>query len=240
MQYGTEFIKIAVVDDEPLWQQRTVEIIEKECGLDAPHIDRYAGGQALLDAQIFYDLLFMDVEMKGLDGFETAQRYQRQYKCTKIAMLTSHTELSRRGYVINAFRYIDKQCMEPEIKEALLTMQIVKEKERSIEVNVVGLGVMPIMIKDIISVNMNRRNILIHTRKGDYISSLTMHEIEDMLDGCGFYRSHRSYLINLDETLNYQGMDILMCDGSRAYLSKDRRAEFKDRLLSHKYEMANG
>lgn len=98
MQYGTEFIKIAVVDDEPLWQQRTVEIIEKECGLDAPHIDRYANGQALLDAQIFYDLLFMDVEMKGLDGFETAQRYQRQYKCDKIAMLTSHTELSRRGY----------------------------------------------------------------------------------------------------------------------------------------------
>ena len=134
MQYGTEFIKIAVVDDEPLWQQRTVEIIEKECGLDAPHIDRYANGQALLDAQIFYDLLFMDVEMKGLDGFETAQRYQRQYKCAKIAMLTSHTELSRRGYVINAFRYIDKQCMEPEVKEALLTMQIVKEKERSIEV----------------------------------------------------------------------------------------------------------
>ena len=47
-------------------------------------------------------------------------------------------------------------------------------------------------------------------------------------------------MINLDETLNYQGMDILMSDGTRAYLSKDRRAEFKDRLLSHKYEMANG
>jgi len=99
---------------------------------------------------------------------------------------------------------------------------------------------MPILIKDIIYVNMNRRNILIHTRKGDFISSCTMHEMEDLVKGCGFYRSHRSYLINLDETINYEGMNIIMSDGTKSYLSKDKQSEFKEKLLARKFEMANG
>lgn len=240
MQYEAEFLKIAVVDDEPLWQQKTVDVIEKKYGLDAPHIDRYSSGRELLDRNTYYDILFMDIEMEGLDGFETAKRYQKQYEYAKIAMLTSHTELSRRGYVVNAFRYIDKACMEAEITEALSAVRKAKEKERCIEVNIVGLETMPILIKDIIYVNMNRRNILIHTRKGDFISSCTMHEMEDLVKGCGFYRSHRSYLINLDETINYEGMNIIMSDGTKAYLSKDKQSEFKEKLLARKFEMANG
>lgn len=240
MQYEAEFLKIAVVDDEPLWQQKTVDVIEKKYGLDAPHIDRYSSGREPLDRNTYYDILFMDIEMEGLDGFETAKRYQKQYEYAKIAMLTSHTELSRRGYVVNAFRYIDKACMEAEITEALSAVRKAKEKERCIEVNIVGLGTMPILIKDIIYVNMNRRNILIHTRKGDFISSCTMHEMEDLVKGCGFYRSHRSYLINLDETINYEGMNIIMSDGTKSYLSKDKQSEFKEKLLARKFEMANG
>ena len=38
MQYEAEFLKIAVVDDEPLWQQKTVDVIEKKYGLDADSI----------------------------------------------------------------------------------------------------------------------------------------------------------------------------------------------------------
>ena len=78
MQYEAEFLKIAVVDDEPLWQQKTVDVIEKKYGLDAPHIDRYSSGRELLDRNTYYDILFMDIEMEGLDGFETAKRYQMQ------------------------------------------------------------------------------------------------------------------------------------------------------------------
>ena len=140
MQYEAEFLKIAVVDDEPLWQQKTVDVIEMKYGLDAPHIDRYSSGRELLDRNTYYDILFMDIEMEGLDGFETAKRYQKQYEYAKIAMLTSHTELSRRGYVVNAFRYIDKACMEAEITEALSAVRKAKEKERCIEVNIVEIG----------------------------------------------------------------------------------------------------
>lgn len=58
-------MKIAVVDDEPLWQQKTVDVIENKYGLDAPHIDRYSSGRELLDRNTYYDILFMDIEMEG-------------------------------------------------------------------------------------------------------------------------------------------------------------------------------
>ena len=57
MQYEAEFLKIAVVDDEPLWQQKTVDVIEKKYGLDAPHIDRYSSGRGLLDRNTYYDMV---------------------------------------------------------------------------------------------------------------------------------------------------------------------------------------
>ena len=88
--------------------------------------------------------------------------------------------------------------------------------------------------------NLQKSSWQTRSRKGDFISSCTMHEMEDLVKGCGFYRSHRSYLINLDETINYEGMNIIMSDGTKAYLSKDKQSEFKEKLLARKFEMANG
>lgn len=240
MEYRAEQLKVAVVDDEVLWQEKATAIIEDLYGLDVPKIHSYAGGRELLEARAFYDLLFMDVEMQEMDGFAVAKRYLELFPTAKIAMLTSHTELSRRGYVVNAFRYIDKTCMETEIPEALAAVKKAKEKERMIQVNEVGAGRMPILIKDILYVSMHRRNILIHTRQRDIISSLKMQDMEAELEEFGFFRTHRSYLINLDEVLSYEGMNILMSDGTKAYLSTDRSSRFKEKFLERKFEMANG
>ena len=65
------------------------------------------------------DLLFLDIEFpEGEDGFEIAQQLMNSRNQCKICFLTSHTELARLGYRVNAFRYIDKKHLE-EINEAL-------------------------------------------------------------------------------------------------------------------------
>lgn len=65
------------------------------------------------------DLLFLDIELaEGEDGFGIARQLMDSGNQCKVCFLTSHTEMARLGYRVNAFRYIDKRHLE-EITEAL-------------------------------------------------------------------------------------------------------------------------
>lgn len=56
------------------------------------------------------DLLFLDIELaEGEDGLEIAEQLMDAGNPCKICFRTSHTELARLGYRVNAFRYIDKR-----------------------------------------------------------------------------------------------------------------------------------
>ena len=61
-----------------------------------------------------YDIVFMDIEMPEIDGWNTAKTYRIFYPESVVAMLTTHDEMCSKGYHINAFRFISKQNMEYE------------------------------------------------------------------------------------------------------------------------------
>ena len=52
--------------------------------------------------------IFLDIEMKGMDGLETARRLRADYPDLPVLLLTSHTELAMEGYEVQAFRFLAK------------------------------------------------------------------------------------------------------------------------------------
>ena len=179
--------------------------------------------------------------MERIDGFEVAREYKEKYPYGYVILLTTHTEFVTKGYEVNAFRYIYKDLMTEEIPRAIRDYQTIKKKERTILVNEVGVGMIPIHIKDIISVKVNaHRNCVIHTRTRDYITSQGLHHIEDELLSCGFFRSHKSFLVNLCEVDTFDKRDIIMKDKSIAYMSSRKYADFKAAYLNEKMKMSNG
>ena len=53
--------------------------------------------------------------------------------------MTTHTEMSRKGYLVNAFRYIDKSNMSKEIVEAINAAEVLLRRNDNIEINIVGV-----------------------------------------------------------------------------------------------------
>lgn len=100
-------MKIAVVEDEIKWQLIVQREIRKYYG-DNIQIKVFSCGDELLREEKEYQIIFMDIEMPGRDGFIVSKEYLCKFPDTLIIIMTTHTELSRLGYRVNTFRYIDK------------------------------------------------------------------------------------------------------------------------------------
>lgn len=233
-------MKIAIVDDERYWRERAEKVIEHHLGIDVPVIDFYFNGESFLHANTYYDLVILDIEMDLIDGFITTKEYKERHPDVCVILLTTHTEFVTKGYEVNAFRYIYKEQMEEKIPEALKDYQINLEKDNTIAVNVIGLGEVLIRIKSIIYVTMDKRNTLIHTKTKDYICSAGMQELEECLAPYGFFRTYKSFLVNIYEVDRFDKRDIVMKDKSIAYMSSRKYANFRAFYLEEKIKMGNG
>ena len=66
-------MKIAICDDEKKASETLLEIL-RECPESIEKTDIYFSGEELLLAEEQYDLLFLDIDMEGIDGIETARK----------------------------------------------------------------------------------------------------------------------------------------------------------------------
>ena len=112
-------MKIAVVDDEKLWLKKIEKFLSAYYGDKKASILCYLSGKSFLDANEEFDIVLMDIEMPVMDGFEAIERYKTRFPDTIVIILTTHDDLAKKGFIFEAFRYIDKPSMVSELPEAL-------------------------------------------------------------------------------------------------------------------------
>ena len=124
-------MRIAIVDDELIWRKKSYSCIKKIVEKN-DSIDVFKSGNDFLEKHAKYDIVFMDIEMPEIDGWNTAKTYRIFYPESVVAMLTTHDEMCSKGYHINAFRFISKQNMEHELSEVLCSLRKILRKDKQI------------------------------------------------------------------------------------------------------------
>jgi len=118
-------LRIAVCDDDVGFLDSFAPMINKSFS-DAGQqvqVSVFSNGKDLIEKvekekQIF-DIIFLDVEMPGVHGFQVAQRL-REISVAFVLVFTTYVEhKSREGYLYGAFRYVFKNNLEAEIDEAV-------------------------------------------------------------------------------------------------------------------------
>lgn len=116
-------MKIAICDDEKKLRIGLRRVIETKLQLEGVEygIQEYACGEDLLTGmeKILPDLLFLDIEMSGINGMETARELRKKYQDTIIVFVTAYPDFVFQGYEVHAFHYILKPYKEEKIKEVL-------------------------------------------------------------------------------------------------------------------------
>ena len=99
-------LNIAVCDDEKAIREQINELIEKEkAGIST---DLYETGDALLAADKKFDIVFLDIQMEGTDGIETAKKLRVKDEDTILIFITGIREYVFQAFDVAAFHYLLK------------------------------------------------------------------------------------------------------------------------------------
>lgn len=222
-------MKISIVEDEAVWRDKVRAAVETWCGEKniSFQIDTYDSGKDFLE-NADADLLFLDIELaEGEDGFAIAERLMRIGNKCKVCFLTSHTELARAGYRVNAFRYIDKRHPE-EIDEALEHFLKTRVQDRILYCNdTSGLRV-TISLNELLLVETYGRKLKYHMLDGrEHVCEGRISEAAQSLSRSGFSQVHRSYLVNLKYIERVNSREITLCNGLKVAIGRAHGKAFQ-------------
>jgi len=231
-------MRIAIVDDEEQWRERVRQEVLRQNFKQEPEIDLFESGEQYIGSEKQYDISFIDIEMPGMDGFDTILKARENHPDGIYVILTTHVEMSRKGYVVNAFRYLDKTRLE-EMEEAIRSAKILLQRNQRITITVIGDGPRQIALKNIIYVETEKHYVLIHLRKITAKCKNTMYEVESMLPEGWFTRCHNVYIVNLDEVKRIEERIVHLSNGETIQVSSRRRRQFTKLYLNRQCECAN-
>lgn len=157
------------------------------------------------------DILIMDIQMKIINGMDTARKIREFDQNLEIIFMTSFSEFMQEGYEVKAYRYILKPISERKISRNILPFinEIMKKKNNYLTINVKNY-VDRIKIDSIVYIETDRPNILIYTNDNKYTTKMSISKIDKILREHGFFRCHNSYIVNLKlvESMNSNTLKI--------------------------------
>ncbi|QHI73018.1 LytR/AlgR family response regulator transcription factor [Aminipila terrae] len=229
-------MKIAVCDDEPLFRENIKNFLDKYYNSLDVGIYTFSNGQQLIEQirknEELFQIIFLDIEMPGTDGFESAKIIHDINKNIPIIFLTSHTELAMEGYEVNAFRFLSKPVDEDKLKKALNDIESFLENDEKIMVCDSGTEYV-LYVRDIMYIQAENVYINLFTAKGSYLIRKKINEMETLLNKLIFFRSHRSYIVNMEFIESFDGKKIIMKDKKEIPISKKQQNEFKYRMMDY-------
>lgn len=168
-----------------------------------------SGGEAVASFEALSpDVAFLDVDMPGLDGVETARMILDMNPKCAIVFITAHDSYMKDAFELYAFDYIVKPFklarLEQTIERILaqkdtITNKKVPTKERQNEELLFKVKEGMVMVKkeDIIMVERQNRQTVVITKNGQFAFNKTLQEVEGVLRDDDFLRAHKSYIIRL-------------------------------------------
>ena len=227
-------MRIAVCDDEELFRIEFKNVLDKALVNVDYDIDTFSGGSSLYEAFLKspFDLVFLDIEMPGIDGITLAKRLRAISENVHIVFLTSHIEYALEGYEVNALRYLVKPVDMNKLGEVLKYVQDKKNNSRQIMIREDGEDIV-IDISDIIYMESMDKNVRIVTSKREYVTRYNISDYEEELKNSGFLRIHRGYLISLSKVKKIVKNDVVMDGDISLPVSRSNLKALKDALYAY-------
>ena len=219
---------VAICDDDVFFQKELQSVLFSFKAERRLHIDvyLYGSGEALLSDRKKFDMVFLDYQMPGIDGMETAKELRKRNLTCSIVFVTSYPEFVFKSFEVQPYRFLCKPVAE-EIITTLMTGFIREQKLLAPVTVLTDDGQVIIPSKDILYVEGDGKYCVIRTASKTYHCSKTLTQIHDMLPQHCFYRSHKSYVINLYGIGTFDNSKVTLTNGEVAKIGRSKAGEFK-------------
>lgn len=197
-------------------------------------ITHYDNGEDLVEHyRPEFDLILLDVDMPFMDGMTAAGHIRRVDPEVVILFVTNLAQYAIQGYSVNALDYILKPLnyfsFAQRLSRALRHVHV--RNDAYITVPIKG-GTLKLDTEDIYYIERLGHQLMLHTREGIQAASSSIQEMEALLEGKGFSRCHKGYLVNLAHVSGIQD-GYAVVHGDRLIISRGRRADFLAALADY-------
>lgn len=223
--------KIAICDDNREDRRRIRAALE-ESGL-LISVQEFESGEALLSVEESFPIIFLDIDMKGISGIETARLLRKKDKKAKIIYVTAYDDFRESAFSVHAFAYLVKPFEREKVRELLKeALEYMEEEEDVLLSFETEEGFRKIGSRDILYLEYKSRKIRLVTTIGEFTVKENIGSMEKKLAPYGFYMPHKSFLVNFFHVKNLKGYDITMSDGSLVPLSQKKSTAFREELAA--------
>lgn len=229
-------ISIAVCDDElldSLTISAQIRAIMEELGA-VFSIEQFRSGGELLRSLGRFDIIFLDILMEGMDGMETARQCRRLAFDRILVFFSSSREYVFDAYDVEAFHYLVKPVDQAKLKH-VLKRAVEREQKTSRDYIVVSRErqMRKLFLDSVRYFEIRGRRIEVHEEQDVFTWYEQIGALERQLEGKGFFRCHKSYLINLKYVEGYNRQEAILDNGERILIARRRYEQFCQEMVKH-------
>jgi len=244
-------LRALIVDDEPLARRRLRALLEGEDGVEI--VGEAGDGAAAVAAvgQLRPDVMFLDVQMPGLDGFDVLAALAPSW-CPAVVFVTAYDRYALRAFDVHAADYLLKPFDRRRLRSALARVRALTDGRTDVTARLLDLladvragrplerlviktpsRVYFVRVDEIDRIEAAGHYVAIHSGREEHLMRTTIREIASQLDPARFVRVHRSTIVNLDRVKellpSFHGEYVIVLrDGTRVTSSRG----YADRLRS--------
>lgn len=223
-------LRIAVCDDE-LSAASQIDLyltqIQLELGQQFQVFYFSSGEELLADMPRDIHLLLLDIQMKKTSGIETARRLRQEGLDFYLFFITSNVQYALEGYEVHAYAFLQKPLRYAPLKMYLMEVMDRLKQARPFFLNLKSGDSSEIVdCSQIVYIEVYGHSTSFVFDNGRKEFSVPLNELEQQLKSHGFFRCHKSYLINMRKVTSIRTAEILMSSGDAVPLSRHRRQEF--------------
>ncbi len=237
-------IKAVVIDDEKNNREKLLNLLIKNC----PNIETVGeangvrSGISIIREKI-PDLVFLDVRMGDGTGFDLLNRFENID--FKVIFVTAFEEFALKAFRFSAVDYLLKPVDPQELKDAVMKVsgQLSQENHKqlsNLSESVQSGKFKKIALRDLDNIHLVNIDDIVHcdssgnyvrfviTNQNDILISKHLKEYEELFVDLGFFRVHKSYLINLLHAKRFEKADggfVVMSDESRIPVASRKREQ---------------
>lgn len=233
---GDKMLYIAVCDDEIMECCNIAKKIRKilqEMKIPCM-IRKFCSGRELIHSTDHFDIIFLDIIMQDLDGMRTAQIVREKAFDKILIFISSSRNFVLDAFDVEAFWYLLKPVDEKKLKR-VLQKAVLKIENHSQEFILVNKErqTKKLFLDAIYYFEIRGRIMDAHGTDGIFTYYGKLGDLERNLQEKGFFRCHKSYLINLKYVDVYNRQEAILNTGERITIAKRRYEEFCKAILAY-------
>lgn len=252
-------MRILIIDDEPLARDRIREMLKNDCQTQI--IGEARTGREAVEAITAQapDIVFLDVQMPDMDGFEVLKRLNPE-RLPIIIFVTAYDQYALRAFDVHALDYllkpfdrkrfarslvrakdqVNRPQNDPHEERIIRLLQELQTERRYLERVAIKTGekIMFVRTEELDSIEAEGNYVRLHVAVSSYLLRETINSFEAQIDPRTFVRIHRSTIVNINRVKELQawarGEYRVVLHNGRCYtLSRGYRERF-DTFIKNK------